>query len=71
MFVKERIDGGARQILPEKWQLVLDWCVAAAQEQNGTSLLNIGTTDPALCQDPEFLDWCGQRMEITLGVRHE
>ena len=67
-FVKERIDGGASELSAEKWQLLLDWCVAAAQEQNGTSLLNIGSTDPALCQDHEFLDWCDQRIEITLGA---
>ena len=67
-FVKERIDGGASQLSPEKWQLLLDWCVTSAQEQNGTSLLNIGSTDPALCQDHEFLDWCDQRIEITLGA---
>ncbi len=31
------------------------------------SLLNIGTPDPALCQDQEFLDWCNQCIQITLG----
>ena len=48
----------------------LDWCVAAAQEQNGTgtSILNIGASDPALRQDTEFLDWCDQRIQITLGA---
>ena len=35
--------------------------------KNKVSLLNIGTTNPALCQDQEFLDWCNQRIQITLG----
>ena len=30
------------------------------------NLLNIGTPEPALCQAPEFLDWCEQHITITL-----
>jgi hypothetical protein len=48
-------------------QLVLDWCLAATQEKDGTSLLNIGAPEPALCQDPEFLKWCKLRLITTLG----
>jgi hypothetical protein len=53
--------------LPVKWQLVLDWCFAASQEKDGTSLLNLGILEPALCQDPEFLEWCEQCLATTLG----
>ncbi len=69
-FVKDKIDGGETQVHTQKWQVLLDWCVAAAQEQNGTgtSILNIGAPDPALCQDTEFLDWCDQRIQIMLGA---
>ena len=67
-FVKEKIGGGGTHVQAQKWQLLLDWCVAAAQEQGGTSILNIGAPDPALCQDPEFLDWCDQHIQITLGA---
>ncbi len=66
-FIKDQIDGGGSQILPKKWQLILDWCIAASQEKDRTSLLNIGAPEPALCQDPEFLEWCKQRLIITLG----
>ncbi len=66
MYIRDHLDGDT-QIGPERWQLILDWCVAAAQEKNETSLLNIGTPEPALCQDPEFLDWCERRIRITLG----
>ncbi len=37
------------------------------QEKDGTSLLNIGAPEPALCQDPKFLEWCKQHLTITLG----
>ena len=67
-FIQDKINGGETQVQTQKWQLLLDWCVAAAQEQNGTSILNIGAPDPALCQDTEFLDWCDQRLQITLGA---
>ncbi len=60
-------DGGGSQILPKKWQLILNWCIAALQEKDGTSLLNIGSPEPALCQDPKFLEWCKQCLLITLG----
>jgi hypothetical protein len=66
-FIKDHINEGGTQIQQQKWQLLLDWCVAAAQEKNETSILNIGTPDPALCQDREFIDWCNQRIQITLG----
>jgi hypothetical protein len=55
-FVKDYIDGGECQILPKKWQLILDWCLAVLQDKDGTSLLNIGAPEPALYQDPEFLE---------------
>ncbi len=48
-FVSEYINGGESQIQPVKWQLVLDWCLAAAQEKDGTSLLNIGAPELAFC----------------------
>jgi hypothetical protein len=65
-YIKYHLNGET-QIEPERWRLVLDWCMAAAQEKNEMSLLNIGTLEPALCQDPEFLDWCERRINITLG----
>jgi hypothetical protein len=42
--------------------------ISASQEKNEVSLLNIGTTDPAICQDQKILDWCDQHIQITLGV---
>jgi hypothetical protein len=66
-FIEEKIDTGGEQAPPEKWQLLLDWCLAASQEKDGTSLLNIGSPEPALYQDPEFLEWCKHRLLITLG----
>ncbi len=30
-------------------------------------MLNIGSPEPALCQDPEFLEWCEHRLLSTLG----
>ena len=65
-YIKDHLNGGT-QVEPGRWRLILDWCIAAAQEKNEMSLLNIGTPEPALCQDPEFLDWCEQRITITLG----
>ena len=44
-----------------------DSCIATAQAKNDSSLLNIGTPEPALCQDTEFLDWCERRISFTLG----
>ena len=67
-FVQDKIDRGETQVQTPKWQLLLDWCVTAAQEQHGTSILNIGAPDPALCQDTEFLDWCDHQLQITLGA---
>jgi hypothetical protein len=67
-FVSDHIDGGELQVLPDKWQLVLDWCLAAAQGGNkGTSILNLWSPKPALCQDPEFLEWCELCLNTTLG----
>ncbi len=67
-LVKDKIDGGGTQVQAQKWQLLLNWCLAASQEQGGMSILNIGAPEPALCQYPEFLDWCNQRIQITLGA---
>jgi hypothetical protein len=66
-FVSSHIDGGESQVPPDKWQLVLDWCLVAAQGGNdGTSILNLGSPEPALCQDLEFLKWCKLRLNTTL-----
>ncbi len=67
-FVSDHIDGGESQVPAAKWQLVLDWCLAAAQgNNNGTSALNLGAPEPALCQDAEFLKWCELCLATTLG----
>jgi hypothetical protein len=63
----DRIDSGEFNVPAEKWQLLLNWCLAASQEREGTSLLNIGLPEPALCQDQEFLEWCEHRLLSTLG----
>ncbi len=42
-------------------------CRHRTGKKNETSLLNMGTPEPALCQDPEFLDWCKRPIRITLG----
>jgi hypothetical protein len=55
-FVQDHINNGNTQVPHHKWNLIIDWCIAASQEKNEVSLLNIGTPDPALCQDQEFLD---------------
>jgi hypothetical protein len=65
-YVRDHLDGDTTNTLGQ-WWLVLDWCVSAAQEKNETSLINIGTLEPAVCQDSEFLDWCNQRITGTLG----
>ncbi len=65
-FVLEHINEGESQLQPVKWQLVLDWCLAAAEEKDRTSLLSIGAPEPALCQDPEFLKRCELRLATTL-----
>jgi len=64
--IRDHLDGDTT-INPERWRLILEWCITAAQEKNDSSLLNIGTTEPALCQDPEFLDWCERHLNFTLG----
>jgi len=67
MYIRDHLDGDTT-IDPERWRLILDWCIATAQEKNDSSLLkNIGTPELALCQDPEFLDWCERRLDFTLG----
>ncbi len=65
--ISDRINSGEFNVQAEKWQLLLDWCLAASQERDGTSLLNIGLPEPALCQDQEFLEWCKHRLLSTLG----
>ncbi len=67
-FVTAHLDGGTSQIPRERCKLILDWCLAASQcGPDGASLLNLGSPEPALCQDEEFLEWCGQRLATTLG----
>ena len=67
-IVSDHIDSGELQVPPDKWQLVLDWCLVAAQGGNNrTSILNLGSPEPALCQDLEFLEWCELRLNTTLG----
>ncbi len=67
-FVSDHISGGESQVPVAKWQLVLDWCLAAAQGNNdGTRILNLGAPEWALCQDAEFLEWCKLRVATTLG----
>jgi hypothetical protein len=67
-IVSDHINRGGLQDPPDKWQLVLDWCLATAQGgNNGTSILNLGSLEPALCQDPEFLKWCKLCLNTTLG----
>ena len=49
-FMTTHIDGGASQVPPDKWQLVLDWCLAALQgSMDGSSILNLGSLELALC----------------------
>jgi hypothetical protein len=60
--------GGGIEGPPDKWQLVLDWCLAVEQGgDNGTSILNLGSPEPALCQDLDFLKWCELHLKTTLG----
>ncbi len=67
MYVQDHLTGDTT-IDPKRWWLILEWCIAAAQEKNDSSLLNIRTPELALCQDPEFLDWwCERRLNFTLG----
>jgi hypothetical protein len=64
--------GVGLQIQPDKWQLLLDWCLAAAQGgNNGMSILILGSLEPALCQDSEFLEWCELRLNTTLGQEQQ
>jgi hypothetical protein len=41
-FVKDKIDGGETQVQGHKWLLIFDWCVAASQEKDGRSILQLG-----------------------------
>ena len=66
-FAKDKIDGGESQVPTQKWLLLCDWCVAASQEKDGASILQLGATEPALCQDGKFIEWCEQRIQSTLG----
>ncbi len=67
-FVSDHINGWKLQVLPAQWQLVLDWCLATAQGGNDrTSVLNLKSLEPALCQDPEFLKWCKLHLDTTMG----
>ncbi len=66
-FITGNIDEEGSRIPHEKWHLLPKWCIAALQEKDGTSLLNIGSPEPALCQNPEFLEWCKHCLLITLG----
>jgi len=66
VYIRDHLNGDTT-IDPERWRLILEWCITAAQEKNDSSLLNIETPEPALCQDPEFLDWCERRLNFTLG----
>ncbi len=66
-YIRDRIDLGDFNFPANKWKLLLDWCLAASQERDGTSLLNIGSPEPALCQDQEFLEWCKHCLQSTLG----
>jgi hypothetical protein len=65
-FAKEKNDRGESQVPAQKWLLLCDWCVAASQEKDGASILQLGATDLALCQDGEFIDWCEQHIQPTL-----
>jgi hypothetical protein len=66
-YIRDCIDLGDFNFPADKWQLLLDWCLMASQERDGTSLLNIDSQSPALCQDQEFLEWCEHRLLSTLG----
>ncbi len=64
----DHIDGGTLQIPTNKWQLLLDLCLAAAQANtNGTSILSLGLTETALSQDLKFLEWCELCLTKTIG----
>jgi hypothetical protein len=48
---------------------VLDWCLAALQgSADRSSILNLGSPEPALCQDNEFLEWSDLHLTATLGT---
>ncbi len=58
------------QIPTNKWQLLLDWCLVAAQANtNVTSILSLGLTKTALSQDPKFLEWC--ELHLTMTIEQE
>jgi hypothetical protein len=67
-FINTHIEAGTVQVPVEKWNLILQWCLAASQTgTDGSSLLKLGAPEPALCQDEEFLEWCSNRLATTLG----
>jgi hypothetical protein len=67
-FLMDHIEGETSQVGQDKWQLILSWCLAASQVgADGSSILNLGAPEPAICQDEEFLDWRKQCLTMTLG----
>jgi hypothetical protein len=70
-FAKDKIDGRESQVQGRKWLLLFNWCMAASQEKDGASILQLGATKPALCQDSEFVEWCEQCLLSTLGEEHQ
>jgi len=71
-FITSYIEAGTAQVSVEKWDLLLQWCLAASQVgTDGSSLLKLGAPEPALCQDEEFLEWCGHKLATTLGREPE
>ncbi len=71
-FINSYVDAGTAQVPAEKWDLLLDWGLAASQTgPEGASLQNLGAPEPALCQDKEFLEWCSQKLATTFGRESE
>ena len=71
-FITAHIEAGTAQVPVEKWDLILQWCLAASQTgTDGSSLLKLGAPEPALCQDEEFLEWCSNKLATTLGRKQE
>ena len=67
--IAEHIDWDDSQLPQDNWQLLLDWCLMAAQTNtNSNSLLHLSTMEPALSQDTEFTEWCCHRLEMSLGT---
>ena len=71
-FINSHVDAGTAQVPAEKWDLLLDWGLAASQTApEGASLLNLGAPEPALCQGEEFLEWCSQKLATAFGREPE